>query len=272
MDSFREYLRKKRVLIDRKLDRLLPKKEIRPQTLHCAIRYSVFSGGKRIRPILAIEACRLSGGKTADVIDAACAIEMIHTFSLIHDDLPSMDNDDYRRGKPTCHKKFSEATAILTGNALLTQAFGTLAGKKRTNRLNKVVSKLSKAIGSLGMAGGQEVDLRKRRTLNKDDLNFIIENKTASLFEASMMVGAIFGNADKREEEALCKFGRFLGIAFQLMDDSFDNDGYARIIGREKTKRKASEFIKRAKTKLRQFGPRADRLRELADFVVNRKE
>jgi len=272
MISFKSYLKKNRKLIDRELDALLPEGALRPKDLHRAVRYSVFSGGKRVRPILAIEACILCGGQIKDVMNAACAIEMIHTSSLIHDDLPSMDDDDYRRGKPTCHRKFGEATAILAGDALLARAFGVMARGKKSHRLGDAIRELSATIGTLGMIGGQDEELRKRRFLNRRDMDFIIEGKTASLFKTSMRLGAIFGSAGKREEKALSRFGRFLGIAFQLIDDSFDNDGYARIIGKEKTKRRALEFIKRAKDELRPFGWRAERLRELADFVINRKK
>ena len=272
MISFKSYLKKNRKLIDKELDVLLPEEALRPKDLHRAVRYSVFSGGKRVRPILAIEACILCGGQIKDVMNAACAIEMIHTSSLIHDDLPSMDDDDYRRGKPTCHRKFGEATAILAGDALLARAFGVMARGKKSNRLGDAIRELSATIGTLGMIGGQDEELRKRRSLNRRDMDFIIEGKTASLFKTSMRLGAIFGSAGKREEKALSKFGRFLGIAFQLIDDSFDNDGYARIIGKEKTKRRALEFINRAKDELRLFGWRAERLRELADFVINRKK
>lgn len=258
-------------MIDKELDRLLPKANEEPRALHRAMRYSVFSGGKRLRPILAIESCRLCGGRITDVIRPACAIEMIHTYSLIHDDLPAMDNDDYRRGRPSCHKRFGEATAILAGDALLTLAFSLLANDKDKEHSNKAIRELSKNIGSRGMVGGQEVDLKNKRSLNKKTLNFIMENKTAALFKASLMLGAIFGNADKRKEAALYRFGKFLGLAFQLMDDYFDNDGYARIIGKDKTRKKALEFIEKAKGQLRPFGKRADRLKALADFVVYRR-
>ena len=263
---------KDRKLIEKRLRELLPKASARPKTLHSAMRYSVFSGGKRLRPILALEACRLSGGKTKDALDAACAIEMVHTYSLIHDDLPSMDNDDYRRGKLSCHKKYGEATAILAGDALLTRAFGILARIKKRRVLNRAVTEFAKAIGSLGMVGGQEADLKSRSSLTKKKSGFITEHKTASLFKASMLLGAIFGSANTQKEQALTRFGLSFGMAFQLMDDSFDSDGYARIIGKRKTKNMALEFAKRANAQLRIFGKKADKLRALTKHVIARSE
>lgn len=258
-------------MIDGELDRILPKASVRPRFLHRAMRYSIFSGGKRLRPIITIESCRLCGGRIEDAINAACAVEMVHTFSLIHDDLPPMDDDDYRRGKPSCHKRFGEATAILAGDALLTEAFGVLAKMGNKKYIDRVVKELSKTLGSLGMAGGQEEDLRKRRSLKKDDLDFIIKNKTAALFKTSAMLGVICADAGRKREETLSRFGRYLGTAFQLADDTFDKDGYALLMGMENTKKKISRLITKAKDELGQFGPKADSLRSLADFVIQRK-
>ncbi|NQT06665.1 MAG: polyprenyl synthetase family protein [Candidatus Omnitrophica bacterium] len=271
MNRLKVYFKKQRVLIDRELGKVLPKTNTRPQSLHRAIRYSVFSGGKRIRPILTIESCIVCGGKLRDVLKAACAVEMVHTSSLIHDDLPAMDDDDYRRGRPSCHKRFGEATAILAGDALLTQAFDCLAMSKRKNLLTEAIRELYKEIGSEGMIGGQEVDLRKRNTKKKSDLDFITEKKTAALFNASLKLGAVFADTSKKKKAAISGFGELLGKAFQLIDDSFDNDGYARLIGRKRSRELAFEYIEKAKQKLSPFGKKADRLKEIADFVVTRK-
>lgn len=256
---------KSREFIEAQLDRLLPKSNIEPKSLHRAMRYSIFSGGKRLRPIIVIESCRAAGGSVSDAIDAACAIEMIHTYSLIHDDLPSMDNDDYRRGRLSCHKRFGEATAILAGDGLLTQAFYVLAGIKKMSRLRMALKELSLAIGSLGMVGGQEADLRKKKRRDSRDLKFIAENKTAALFRASAALGAILGGGKKREIKALSSFGRLFGTAFQLADDAFDNDGYARIIGKNNTEILAREFMEKAKAQLILLGKKAYRLREITD-------
>ncbi len=271
MERLEAYLKKRRALIDGALNRFLPGPKARPVTLHRAIRYSLFSGGKRLRPILVIEACRACGSRPEEAIRAACAVEMIHTSSLIHDDLPSMDNDDYRRGRPSCHRKFGEATAILAGDALLIMAFGVIAEGGGDRRLRRAISALSGSIGSLGMMGGQEEDLRKGRSLKKGDLQFITEKKTASLFEASLRLGAISARAGRDKEIILSDFGRFLGMAFQLMDDLFDNDGYARIIGREETQDKALKFIRKAKDRIRPFRNKARRLKEIADLVIKKK-
>jgi len=259
-----------RKLVDGRLDKLLRRPGIRPGTLHRAMRYSVFSGGKRVRPILTIEACRACGGQITDAMDAACAVEMAHAFSLIHDDLPSMDDDDYRRGKPSCHKKFGEATAILAGDALLTEAFGVLTRKTRRENAARQVREFSKTLGSLGMAGGQKEDLEEKNRLSKKDLDFITEKKTAALFKASMALGAMCAGADRKKESALSDYGRFIGMAFQFIDDTFDNDGYARLIGKEKTRDKAALYIEKAKARLKGFGPKADILNRMADYMIER--
>jgi len=271
MDRLKKCLSKHRQLIDSRLHRMLPRTGVRPRFLHRAMRYSIFSGGKRLRPIITIESCRLCGGRAEDAIEAACAVEMVHTFSLIHDDLPAMDNDDYRRGRLACHKRFSEATAILAGDALLTEAFGVLAAMKNKRQIERAVKELSKTLGSLGMAGGQEEDLRKRGSVKKDDLDFIIKNKTAALFKTSAALGVICAGADRKTGKSVSAFGVYLGTAFQLIDDTFDNDGYVLLAGMKNTKKKIAQFIKKAKDALRPFGPRADNLVNLADFIAQRK-
>ena len=270
MNNLRDYLKKRRRLVDGRLDKLLRRPGIRPGTLHRAMRYSVFSGGKRVRPILAIEACRACGGRATDAMDAACAVEMAHAFSLIHDDLPSMDDDEYRRGKPSCHKKFGEATAILAGDALLTEAFGVLTRSSRRENVARQVREFSKTLGSLGMAGGQKEDLEEKNRLNRRDLDFITEKKTAALFKASMALGAMCAGADRKKESALSDYGKFIGMAFQFIDDTFDNDGYARLIGKDKTRKKAAQYIKKAKARLKIFGPKADVLERMADYMIER--
>ncbi len=267
-----ELLGKRKVLIDKRLDDVLPKESARPKRLHKAMRYSVFSGGKRVRPILSIESCLCCGGRIDDIMPAACAIELVHTFSLIHDDLPAMDNDNYRRGKPACHRKFDEATAILAGDALLALAFKIMAQGVNTKTEVRLIRELAGSIGSLGMAGGQSIDIEyegKRKSLAT--LNYINLYKTGALIKSALKMGAIAAGASHKEIESIGRFGSFIGEAFQIMDDILDKGGYTAVFGKDKSYKKAKFLTGKAKESLLKFGSSADALRTIADYLAERK-
>jgi geranylgeranyl diphosphate synthase type II len=235
------------------------------------MRYSVFSGGKRLRPILTLESCVVCGGRIRDAFPAACAIEFVHTYSLVHDDLPAMDDDDYRRGKPAVHKAYGEANAILTGDALLTLAFHVIAEKADPKVSFKLIESLSSAIGTKGMVGGQVMDLEYRRgRKDKPALNRINRLKTSRLFEAAAMMGAIQARSSAGEIRAMAGFGANLGMAFQITDDILDKGDYVKAFGASRARQDAASFIKRAKSALGIFGARADFLRAVADHIGKR--
>lgn len=239
-----------------------------PSTLCEAMRYSLFPGGKRIRPILAIESCKACGGKANDVLAAACAVELVHTYSLIHDDLPCMDDDDYRRGKPACHKAFGESTVILAGDAFLTLAFNVISGSASAKTGLAILLELSEASGAKGMLGGQVLDLELKEKKRSPALaNRVNRLKTSRLFEASAKIGAIAALSSEKEERALAVFGADLGIVFQCIDDIMDNDGS---ITREDFA-KCGRLTERAKGRLRLFGRKAATLKTIADYILNRK-
>lgn len=268
-----KYLNDLKNLVDKNLDRYLPSEREEPKVIHKAMRYSVFSGGKRLRPILAIESSRVCGGGIEDIMPAACAIELVHTYSLIHDDLPAMDDDDYRRGKPASHKVFGEANAILTGDALLTFAFNIISKYNDPGRGSGITRELSDAIGTKGMVGGQVLDLGFSPSGGKKDkivLNDINRLKTARLFAASTKIGAIAAKPGQRKIERLAKFGTYLGMAFQIVDDIIDDGLYVRIFGRDLSRLDSENFIKMAKSVLKIFGKKADRLGDIADYVLER--
>jgi len=272
--------------IDQQLRKLLPKDN---SSLARAMRYSVFAGGKRFRPILCLEAARICGGSTSSALPAACALEMIHTFTLIHDDLPAMDNSDLRRGKPTCHKVFGEDIAILAGDALNTMAFEVIAKHCKTDKVANVSAELSDAL--LKVVKGQVLDLEsegKRITLKQLEKIHLL--KTAALIEAAVRIGAILANAREAQVEALTKYARHLGLAFQITDDILDVTSerktlgkptkadqkakkatYPGILGLEKARSLAENHNKKALKGLKSFGKRADKLRKLANFVIRRK-
>jgi geranylgeranyl diphosphate synthase type II len=236
------------------------------------MRYSVFSGGKRIRPILAIESSKACAGNLKDAIPIACAIEMLHTYSLIHDDLPAMDDDDYRRGKPTCHRIFGEANAILAGDALFALAFNIISKKIDSGISVGVIRELSDAIGTKGMVGGQVLDLEfqdKRKT--KETLSAINRMKTSRLFEASTKAGAIASGTSAKEVKAMAKFGRSFGLAFQIIDDILDRGDYVKTFGMEKARRDSKNLVKKAKSFLRIFGKKAQNLKSIADYTLERR-
>ena len=284
-----ELLDARRRSIEDALERALPAEDQWPASLHAAMRYSLFAGGKRLRPILALAATRACGGSPDAVLPAACALEMIHTYSLIHDDLPAMDDDDLRRGQPTCHKQFGEGLAILTGDALLTFAFETLAHPRGGDQLAaQLVRELAQAVGTRGMVGGQVADLdNEGRTATAEVVESIHRQKTARLMEASCRMGGLIGRGTAESVEALAAFGSDLGQAFQIADDLLDvgTEGMAAAtedpqrgskqtlphsVGIEKSRRIARQTIARAVDHLARFGEDAADLRSLADFVVDR--
>jgi geranylgeranyl diphosphate synthase type II len=275
------YLHEKMNFINKTLDNLLPGEDTYPYSIHRAMRYSVFAGGKRLRPILTMASAEACGGNAEAVKEVACALEMIHTYTLIHDDLPAMDNDDYRRGKLTCHKAFNEAIAILAGDALLTYAFEILAQNGLKNKVGmEIIDIIAKAIGSKGLIGGQVVDFESGGK-NPDEctLNYIHENKTAALFRA-----------DEEKMTNLDLYSKYLGLAFQITDDILDIEGeiekigkdvgsdeknfkltYPSMYGLEKSKCMADENLDKAIECINIFGNKAEILKELVIFVVNRE-
>ncbi len=263
------YIKNKKGIIDKALERYLPSKNVKPAMIHKAMRYAVFTGGKRIRPILVIAGFEACGGKGSKILPIACAIELIHTYTLIHDDLPCMDNDDYRRGELTCHKKFNESIALLAGDALLTLGFQLLSEAGTID----IISEVSKAIGSLGTIGGQVVDIRDKgqgTKANKIDLDYIASHKTGALFEVAVKTGGIFKKVKKSKLDALSNFGKYIGLTFQLIDDLLDKDGYVKIYGEAHTRKMAALLTDRAKHHLGIFGNKSKRLQEIADLVLER--
>jgi len=285
--DLKKYLETKRKIVDRELDKYLPPIRKKPATLHRAMRYSVFAGGKRLRPILAMTAFEMVGGKGKIILPVACALELIHTYSLIHDDLPCMDNDDLRRGKLTSHKVFGSGMAILAGDALHALAFEILA--KCENPL--AFEEVAKAIGTFGMVGGQAADLEAEgKDISLDEIKYIHTHKTAQLIKASVRVGAILGKANKKELEALTSYGEKFGLAFQIMDDILDIEGktkeigkkvgsdkvkekatFPKVAGLEKSKLTAKRLLGEAKEKLKGFGDNGFIFKELAGFIYTRR-
>lgn len=243
--------------IDRNLEKYLPEGD---DIIKKAMRYSVMAEGKRIRPIIAIEACRACGGSVKDVMPAACAIEFVHTYSLIHDDLPAMDDDDMRRGKPSSHKVFGEANAILAGDGLLTLAFNIVAKHMKNARVAvSIIEELSGAIGPDGMVLGQALDLGNEADRNKVNLL-----KTARLFAASAKIGGLAAAAGHKELKALERYGLYLGLSFQAVDDILD--------GESKDARKPDTLIEKAKKELKVLGAGAQALEKIADIQSQRKK
>ena len=281
--------------VDKALEVVLPGESTLPASLHKAMRYSIFAGGKRIRPILMIAACEAVGGDPARVMSAACAMEMIHTYSLIHDDLPAMDDDDFRRGRPTNHKVFGEATAILAGDALLTEAFILLSNPEANREIDpeiirRVVHTIARCAGSLGMVGGQVVDMESEgKKIDFPTLEYIHTHKTGALILASIQAGALIGGADDRAFAALTRYGEAAGLAFQVADDILDVVGdqaqlgkdvgsdqargkatYVALLGLEEARRRALELRDMALTALDALGEPAEPLRSIASYIVDR--
>jgi geranylgeranyl diphosphate synthase, type II len=237
-----EYLARRRADVDAALERLLPAGDAWPENLHRAIRHSVFAGGKRLRPILCLAAAEVLGAPQADVLEPACGLEMIHTYSLIHDDLPALDNDDLRRGVPTCHVVFGEATAILAGDSLLTHGLGVFAAYPKGERFAaakvRVLETVVDAIGTRGMIGGQMADLEaeEERSPTAELLTKIHENKTGKLMRASLLAGAILAGADEATLSRVDLYGRKIGLAFQIKDDLLDVESDAATLGKASNK------------------------------------
>jgi geranylgeranyl diphosphate synthase type II len=292
-ENLAEYLSNEVQVVDRVLDQLVPAEDVRPHSIHKAMRYSLFAGGKRVRPILAMASARTVSDSAAGVEDAAATLELIHTYSLIHDDLPALDNDDLRRGRPTCHKVFGDAIAILAGDALLTLAFEVLSGLAQIDAGKKIrlVEELSAAGGTVrGMIGGQVEDLEgEGKPPNALLLERIHRAKTGALLRASVRMGAIYAGADDDELAALTNFGEHIGLAFQIVDDVLDVEQPSETLGKTAGKDEAQQKITfpavyglarsremaeqervAAHAALRVFGDRADWLRQLSDFIVQR--
>jgi len=282
-----------RLAVDAQLERLLPAESAQPSSIHTAMRYSVFAGGKRIRPILCLETARIFTSDVAASLFPGCAIEFIHTYSLIHDDLPALDNDDLRRGKPTCHKKFGEATAILAGDALLTLAFETIAAAPVSpERRVAMVTEIATAAGTVkGMVGGQVADLEAEgKPVGPEMLEYIHRSKTAALIRASITAGAQCAGAPDADVARLRRFGETIGWAFQVTDDILDvtessaalgktagkdiaqqKATYPAVFGLERAQQIAKELADSAIAELDPYGERAAHLRAIAEFLVLRR-
>jgi geranylgeranyl diphosphate synthase, type II len=292
--SLEAFLTEQAATVDRVLEKWVPDERVEPVSIHRSMRYSLFAGGKRIRPILAIAAARAVSDSPAGVEHAAATLELIHTYSLIHDDLPALDNDDLRRGQPTNHKVFGEAMAILAGDALLTLAFEVLSRLKGVSAESKIrmVEELSRASGTVGgMIGGQVNDIEgERKPPTRLLLESIHRAKTGALLRASVRIGAIYAGAGEGEMAALSAYGEHVGLAFQIVDDVLDVEQSSESLGKTAGKDEAQQKITfpavygleqsremaeaerlRAHTALRMFDGRADRLRQIADFIVRRK-
>lgn len=280
--------------VDRMLNLWLPKESAKPVTIHRAMRYSIFAGGKRMRPILCLAAARACGiRRAADALPAACAVECVHTYSLIHDDLPCMDDDDMRRGRPTSHKVFGEGIAVLAGDALLTVAFEILVRMKPTPRHSAAdyVTELSRAAGSRNLVGGQVADLEgEKKQCTPADLRFIHRGKTAAMIITSLKLGAMAANATPRTLGIMEEFGDSLGLAFQVIDDILDvtqsseklgksagkdaaagKTTYPALLGLESSQKEATRLTEKALSALSPLGERADPLRSLAEKLLSRE-
>ncbi|CAD7703201.1 unnamed protein product [Ostreobium quekettii] len=290
--DFKGYMKEQAALVETALDSAVPL--ARPETIHESMRYSLLAGGKRVRPVLCLAACELVGGSLENAMPTACALEMLHTMSLIHDDLPSMDNDDLRRGKPTNHKMFGEDMAILAGDALLTFAFEHVACATKgvaADRVLKVITNLGKAVGTRGLVAGQVVDLESEgKVVDLDVLEYIHEHKTAALLEAAVVCGATLGGASDEEIEKLRKYSRNIGLAFQVIDDildvtqtsehlgktaakdlASDKTTYPKLLGLEKSREVAQHLIDEAVAQLASFNStRVAPLVGLAHYIGSR--
>jgi len=279
--NLKDYLSAKKEIIDGELGKYMPMKTEYPQSIHEAIRYSVFSGGKRLRPILMLAVGEMFFQDERKLLPASCAVELIHNYSLVHDDLPAMDDDEYRRGKLTSHKKFGEDIAILAGDALLTLAFEILSKEVKDSKLAlRSINLISKAIGTFGMIGGQVVDISwDKDKAELPELEFVCTHKTGSLIAVSLKIGAILSGAAKTEEDALYEYGKLIGIAFQITDDILDEKqdskegfNYPAFLGIEESEKRARDLVGKALRRLDIFGKKADILRRIAQFIIERKE
>ncbi|MBU9888475.1 MAG: polyprenyl synthetase family protein [Candidatus Omnitrophica bacterium] len=269
--KYEAYFKKELGFIERGLKKVLTCRVKSPGVMRRAVRYAVFTGGKRFRPVLTLAACEACGGRRRDAVLPAIAIEMIHTYSLVHDDLPALDDDDFRRGNPTCHRQFGEANAILAGDALLTLAFELLAEVRPPRKAVLVAREIAAAAGVLGMIGGQVADLADQgREKNYKEHLDISRRKTGALIRVSVLAGAVAAAASPRTRKAMARYGEYLGLAFQFVDDVLDRDGICKAIGPWGAAQKAIELIGKAKAAVRCFGPRATKLNYLADFLAAR--
>ncbi|MEM6522086.1 MAG: geranylgeranyl diphosphate synthase CrtE [Cyanobacteria bacterium P01_D01_bin.71] len=291
--NLKAYLRDRQQRVEAALDAAI--REEYPETIYQAMRYSLFAGGKRLRPILCLATCELMGGDESMAMPTACALEMIHTMSLIHDDLPAMDNDDYRRGKLTNHKVFGEGVAILAGDALLTYAFEYVATQTQNvspERTLRIIADLGRAVGAQGLVGGQVVDLASEgvQNISLETLNYIHTHKTGTLLRVAVTSGAVLAGANATQVETLGQYADCIGLAFQIIDDILDITAtseelgksagkdlaaqkatYPSIWGLEESQRQAQTLVETAKTSiLDSFGAAAQPLVALADFIVDR--
>jgi len=286
------YLKERKAQVDQALDLSLPL--VYPEKIYEAMRYSLLAGGKRLRPILCLAACELAGGTVQMAMPTACALEMIHTMSLIHDDLPAMDNDDYRRGKLTNHKVYGEDMAILAGDGLLAYAFEYIAAQTQdvpAQRVLQVIAHLGRAVGAAGLVGGQVVDLESegQSDIKEETLTFIHTHKTGALLEACVVCGGILAGVTNSQLEAFSSYAQNIGLAFQIIDDILDITAtqeelgktagkdleaqkatYPSLWGIEASKAKAQQLIEAAKAKLAPFGEKAIPLLAIGDFITAR--
>ncbi len=293
-DVLKQFLREKRTIVDRALEHYLPEEANYPEVIFQSVRYSVFAGGKRLRPILCLASGETVGGDLGIIMPFACALEMIHTYSLIHDDLPVMDDDDYRRGRLTNHRVFGEDIAVLAGDALLTEAFHVMACDSQSaadpGRRLRAIREIAKAAGFFGMVGGQVADIQSEgKDADAQTLDYIHSHKTGELIRVSVWLGAFLCGADESSINALSAYGKNIGLAFQITDDILDVEGdknvlgkatgqdaalkkmtYPALVGLEKAKQTAESFISAALASLDKFDKRADPLRLLARFMVER--
>jgi len=291
--DIRTYLDESKKLVDQYLEKLLPQENEEPSTIHKAMRYSVFAGGKRVRPILVLASGQSLGGEPSVLLHLGAAVEMMHTYSLIHDDLPALDNDDLRRGRPTCHKVFGEAMAILAGDALMTRCYQVLANLPEVSESTRVrvISEIANATGTVrGMIGGQVVDLESEgKVIGPDTLEYIHHSKTGALLTACVRCGALAVGARAAELEALTGYGSKIGLVFQIVDDILDVTSsseelgktagkdakvekatYPALYGLEDSRAMAQELMECALQDIAEFGEKAENLRSLARFIIQR--
>ncbi len=292
-NSLQRYLKERSKTVDQALDRFLPKATVKPTTLHAAMRYSLFAGGKRLRPILALAAAEGCGGSVQKALPAACAVECIHTYSLVHDDLPCMDDDDLRRGRPTSHKVYGEGVAVLTGDALLTIAFEILAQAPTTTRYKTgtLIHELAHAAGSRWLIAGQVLDLEgEGKAVNRVQLKFIHQSKTAALLTCALRLGAMSANASPARLQGITDFGQTLGLAFQIIDDILDvtqtteklgktagkdvqatKATYPALFGLERSRAEAHRLTTAAMNALKPLGKNGSVLIEIAASMLERE-
>lgn len=293
--QFQQELEKRKQYIDSCLQKYLTPSDVYPPIVHEAMHYAIFNGGKRLRPIMVLEGATLAGGNQESTVPVACALEMIHSYSLVHDDLPAMDDDDLRRGKPTCHIVFGEANAILTGDALLTGAFAVMTESARMpgvkpDNLIRVIREIAEAAGSQGMIGGQVIDLQSEgQDIDYETLKTLHSLKTGKLFQAALRSGGILNDMNEQGLQSIDEYARNFGLAFQITDDILDVKGsevnlgktlgkdirnnkstYVSYYGLEKSREIAQDTVNKAKNIISIYGNKAGLLIELADYIVGR--